>query len=85
MAETPRHSDDDWREAVFFYDVGLDRPASPESSEYTESHPSDAEPEFLTGFPLVCLTIGLMLAQFLVSIDRTIISTVSREERPVTM
>lgn len=37
----------------------------------------DAQSEFATGFPLVCLMVGLMVAQFLVSIDRTIISTVS--------
>ncbi|KAK4230683.1 major facilitator superfamily domain-containing protein [Podospora fimiseda] len=29
----------------------------------------------VTGFPLVCLMVGLMLAVFLISIDRTIIST----------
>lgn len=32
---------------------------------------------FVTGYRLACLMAGLMLAQFLVSIDRTIISTVS--------
>ncbi|GAB1310999.1 Major facilitator superfamily domain-containing protein [Madurella fahalii] len=30
---------------------------------------------FITGFPLVCLMVGLMLAVFLISLDRTIIST----------
>jgi hypothetical protein len=38
---------------------------------------TEEQPEFVTGFPLVCLLVGLMVAQFLVSIDRTIISTVS--------
>ncbi|KAL2126646.1 hypothetical protein VTI74DRAFT_478 [Chaetomium olivicolor] len=35
------------------------------------------ESKFVKGFPLVCLMTGLMLAQLLVSLDRTIISTVS--------
>ena len=34
------------------------------------------ESQYITGFPLLCLIIGLMLAVFLISIDRTIISTV---------
>ncbi|AEO54043.1 hypothetical protein MYCTH_2296118 [Thermothelomyces thermophilus ATCC 42464] len=34
---------------------------------------------FVTGFPLACLMAGLMFAQFLISIDRTIISTVSAD------
>jgi hypothetical protein len=33
----------------------------------------------------VCLMIGIMVAQFLVSIDRTIISTVSRRTRTRTI
>ncbi|KAL2166805.1 hypothetical protein VTG60DRAFT_2122 [Thermothelomyces hinnuleus] len=34
---------------------------------------------FVTGFPLTCLMAGLMFAQFFISIDRTIISTVSAD------
>ena len=34
------------------------------------------ESQYITGFPLLCLIVGLMLAVFLISIDRTIISTV---------
>jgi hypothetical protein len=34
--------------------------------------------EFVMGFPLACLVAGLMLAVFLISLDRTIVSTVSR-------
>jgi hypothetical protein len=41
----------------------------------------DAGSDFATGFPLACLMTGLMVAQFLVSIDRTIISTVSQGTR----
>jgi hypothetical protein len=41
--------------------------------------PVPEESDFITGFPLACLVAGLMVAQFLVSIDRTIISTVSRD------
>lgn len=42
--------------------------------------PNDAEADFITGIPLMFLMVGLMLAVFLISIDRTIISTV-REGR----
>jgi len=42
-----------------------------------EDIPLEDESSLVTGFPLVCLMIGLMLAVFLISIDRTIISTVS--------
>ncbi|KAK0656612.1 major facilitator superfamily domain-containing protein [Cercophora newfieldiana] len=35
----------------------------------------DGNGHFITGFPLTCLIIGLMFAVFLISIDRTIIST----------
>jgi hypothetical protein len=45
----------------------------------------DDQSDFATGFPLACLMIGLMVAQFLVSIDRTIISTVSRGTRTRTI
>lgn len=37
---------------------------------------NDEENGFVTGFPLTCLFVGLMLGVFLVSLDRTIISTV---------
>jgi hypothetical protein len=43
------------------------------------SGPGEDERGFVTGFRLVCLMVGLMCAQFLVSIDRTIISTVRRD------
>jgi len=36
-----------------------------------------SEENFVTGWPLLCLVVGLMCAVFLISIDRTIISTVS--------
>jgi hypothetical protein len=45
----------------------------------------DDQSDFATGFPLACLMIGIMVAQFLVSIDRTIISTVSRRTRTRTI
>lgn len=40
------------------------------------------ENSFITGVPLVCLMVGLMLAMFLISLDRTIISTVRRCTAP---
>ena len=56
------------------------------SAARNEQPPPDensiADEEFVTGFPLVCLVIGLMLAVFLISIDRTIISTVSEKCKP---
>lgn len=63
-------------------------PVSPESissseSETSSEHGGDPvleEDDFVTGFPLVCLMAGLMIAQFLISIDRTIISTVRAME-----
>ena len=47
------------------------RPADPSGV------PAPDQLGFVTGLRLVCLMAGLMVAQFLVSIDRTIISTVS--------
>lgn len=41
-----------------------------------ESASVPGEERFIKGFPLICLTVGLMLAVFLISLDRTIISTV---------
>lgn len=50
-------------------------------SEPNES-PIPEQPGFVTGLPLACLMTGLMLAQFLISIDRTIISTVRQTPPP---
>ncbi|KAK3986898.1 major facilitator superfamily domain-containing protein [Cladorrhinum sp. PSN332] len=48
------------------------QPGAPRSLE--DDGPA-GESSLVTGFPLVCLMVGLMLAVFLISIDRTIIST----------
>lgn len=53
----------------------ITRTVAPQGS--LEEIPLEDESSLVTGFPLVCLMIGLMLAVFLISIDRTIISTVS--------
>ncbi|KAM7191797.1 hypothetical protein V8F20_009160 [Naviculisporaceae sp. PSN 640] len=50
-----------------------DLPSVDPNSLTGQGNPSDDE--HVTGFPLLCLIIGLMLAVFLISIDRTIIST----------
>jgi len=51
-------------------------PSVPKSADVPELAEEDAT-AFVTGIPLACLIVGLMLAVFLISIDRTIISTVS--------
>jgi hypothetical protein len=49
----------------------------PDKEKPTELVQTDHDDEeFVTGVPLACLIIGLMFAVFLISIDRTIISTV---------
>ncbi|KAK0729229.1 major facilitator superfamily domain-containing protein [Apiosordaria backusii] len=40
-----------------------------------KSEPLGEESRYVSGLPLVCLVVGLMFAVFLISIDRTIIST----------
>jgi hypothetical protein len=55
----------------------LQEPATPPEPGPEGESVSDDETRFIKGFRLVCLMIGLMLAVFLISIDRTIISTVS--------
>jgi hypothetical protein len=67
--------------------VGNDKSSQPEIHEtaINDALRPDDQSDFATGFPLVCLMIGIMVAQFLVSIDRTIISTVSRRTRPRTI
>ncbi|KAL2161420.1 hypothetical protein VTH06DRAFT_7981 [Thermothelomyces fergusii] len=49
-------------------------PSSKDGQRMGKGDASD-QGDFVTGFPLACLLAGLMLAQFLISIDRTIIST----------
>jgi hypothetical protein len=50
----------------------------PPSDESRRSSTADKEEEgFLSGWPLTLLVVGLCLAVFLISIDRTIITTVS--------
>lgn len=67
---------------------GGSRRGFPKESEFNEMRLSGEaagaglpESQYITGFPLLCLIIGLMLAVFLISIDRTIISTVRRVGR----
>lgn len=55
---------------------------SDEMSEQAPETPADDEAGYVTGFPLACIVVGLMLAVFLISLDRTIISTVSRDGPP---
>ncbi len=47
--------------------------------------PAVEEEVFATGIPLICLVAGLMFAVFLISIDRTIISTVRKHPLMVTI
>jgi hypothetical protein len=42
----------------------------------------DDDDTFVTGIPLTCLIVGLMFAVFLISVDRTIISTVRQTPIP---
>jgi len=56
------------------------------SSEVIQSEPKapiiPQDDQFITGVPLTCLVVGLMFAVFLISIDRTIISTVRQIAPP---
>ncbi|KAJ4295948.1 hypothetical protein N0V88_004650 [Collariella sp. IMI 366227] len=51
-------------------------------NDLAETEKAPEEPRFVTGVPLACLMTGLMLAQFLISLDRTIISTKTSKAIP---
>jgi MFS family permease len=57
----------------YFVDSDIERPPEQVQTGAPSILPDDEE--FVTGIPLACLIIGLMFAVFLISIDRTIIST----------
>ncbi|KAK0673349.1 major facilitator superfamily domain-containing protein [Cercophora samala] len=50
-------------------------PMSMVSGDIPKKSEPVGEARYVSGFPLVCLMVGLMFAVFLISIDRTIIST----------
>ncbi|EXF73562.1 hypothetical protein CFIO01_02854 [Colletotrichum fioriniae PJ7] len=46
-----------------------------EAPETIDSNPEQASPEYVQGLPLVCIIVGLTLAVFCLSLDRTILAT----------